>query len=543
MHFKIAGEKLSRLAPIVGMLAVGGLPAAATDLNLIPWPDRVQPLTGEFVLNEKTAVVPDAPFTNEAALLAEEVHLSCASPRGVGERLRPHKGDWPTLRGEAADANCIRLTTAGAESLADEAYRLEVDASGATVHARTTAGAFYGCQTLRQLVASDLEKIPFVKITDAPRYAWRGLMLDVSRHFFDKPTVLSVLDWMADYKLNRLHLHLTDDPGWRVEIQKYPELTRVGARGNFSDSNAPPRFFTRKDLRDIVAYAAQRHIVVVPEIDMPGHAGAATRALPQLDGGRHTFNPAREQTFDFLQDVLSDVMQTFPSPWIHFGGDEVDCSQWPVPDRMKSEGIELPEQLKRYFVRRMAEFIRQQGRTPMSWDEIVAAQPGTNTVVFWWRHDKPEVLEQALAAGFSVVLTPRAPCYFDYPQDQSFPNSFGWKLVNTPELVYVGPKIPATISPAQREKILGVEACVWTERIRTVPYLEFMLLPRLAALGETAWTPDAQRNFAQFSARLQPFLAHYRQLGIKFYDANHPENSLREASALQTSARATGAAQ
>lgn len=496
---------------VAGLLAGGSILAAAADLNLIPWPANVQPLPGEFVLNQKTVVTADALFTNEAAVLADEIHLTFAP---------------------AAEKNCIQLTAAGADGLGDEAYQIEVNAVGATIRARTAAGAFYGCQTLRQLAMPDSKKIPFAKITDTPRYQWRGLMLDVSRHFFDKPMVLRVLDWMADYKLNRFHLHLTDDPGWRVEIQKYPELTRAGARGNFSDTNAPPRFFTREDLREIVAYAARRHIVVVPEIDMPGHASAATRTFPQLDGGMHTYNPASLETYDFLQNVLRDVMEIFPSPWIHFGGDEVNHSQWKLTDQLKSEGVEKPVQMEGYFVRRMANFIAQQGRTPMGWDEIVAAKPVTNTVVFWWRHNKPETLEQALAAGYSVVLTPRSPCYFDYPQDKTFPNPTGWKLVNTPEAVYAGPKIPAEISPAQREKILGVEGCVWTERIGTVPYLEFMLLPRLAALGETAWTPDARRDFAQFSMRLQAFTARYRQLGIRCYDANDPASSLREASAF-----------
>ena len=479
----------------------------STSFCLIPWPASVEAQPGLFVLNESTAVVAEPAFTNEAGLLAEALHLPQAA---------------------SAAENRIMLTTAGATGMAAEGYLLEAGPRGVTIRATSPAGAFYGCQTLRQLLGPGAQRIPSVTIADAPRYAWRGLMLDVSRHFFDPPTVRRVLDWMADYKLNRLHLHLTDDPGWRVEISKYPELTRAGARGNYSDTNAPPRFFTRADLRDIVAYAARRHIVVAPEIDMPGHASAATRAFPRLDGGAHTFNPVREETYTLLQNTLLEVMEVFPSPWIHFGGDEVDCRQWQVSDPPKVEGITLPQQMEGYFVRRMSGFISQQGRRPAGWDDIVAAKPGTNTVVFWWRHDKPEILAQALAAGYSVVLTPRAPCYFDYPQDKSYPTS-NWKLCNTPEAVYSGPKIPASLTAEQRERILGVEACVWTERISTVPYLEFMLLPRLPALGETAWTPDGRRDFAQFSARLQPFLAQYRRLGIHFYDANDPENSLREA--------------
>jgi hexosaminidase len=487
-----------KLLAAAAMLAC--VPVHSAEPGLIPWPVKVASQPGQLVLNGQTVVAAEPAFTNEAAWLAETLHL----PRAA-----------------AATENRIWLTAQGTAGFAAEAYQLEAGRDGVSIRAATPAGAFYGCQTLRQLLPPDAKTIPWTTVTDSPRYAWRGLMLDVSRHFFDPPTVLRVLDWMADYKLNRLHLHLTDDQGWRVETPTYPELTRLGARGDFTDTNAPARFFSRADLREIVAYAARRHIVVVPEIDMPGHAGAATRAYPQLDGGKHTFNPAREETFDFLEHTLRDVMGVFPSPWIHFGGDEVDHSQWQVSAGLKAEGITRPDQMEGWFVRRMAGFISQQGRTPMGWDEIAAAKPATNTVVFWWRHNKPQVLKQALAAGYSVVLAPRSPCYFDYPQDKSQPG-IGWKLWNTPEAVYGGPEIPADVSAAQRDQILGVEACVWTERISTVPRLEFMLLPRMVALAEMAWTPDDARNYAQFNTRLKPHLDAFRQTGIHYYEPDHP---------------------
>ncbi len=519
---KTTPQIMRNLIIVISLLATS-LAASSAELNLIPWPAKVQPRAGQFSLDGKTVVMADAPFTNEAARLASAIHLQTNA---------------------AAGKNRIRLTTDGAEGLGEEAYRLEVDPQGVTIHARSAAGVFYGGQTLRQLLDPKTRQIPFVNIEDAPRYAWRGLMLDVSRHFFDKPTVLQLLDWMADYKLNRFHLHLTDDAAWRLEIKKYPELTQAGARGNFTDANAPARFFTRAEMQAIVQYAAQRHIVVVPEIDMPGHASAATRALPHLDGGMHTYHPAREETYDFLQNVLLDVMQTFPSPWIHFGGDEVNTSGWSkdadVAEKLRAVGLAKPQQLEGYFVRRMTKYISEQGRTPMGWDEIVSAKPTTNTVVFWWRHNKPEMLEQALAGGYAVVLTPRSPYYLDYPQDQSYPK-IGWKLLNTPEAVYRGPLLPTNLPSAQRKQILGVEACVWTERIASVPYLEFMVMPRMVALAEMAWTPDNQRDFAQFSARLKPFMAQYRQLGIQSYDADQPDSSLREASPLPTPASAAAA--
>lgn len=485
--------------------------ANAGELNLIPWPSKVTQHAGAFVLNPQTVLIANPTFTNEATRLAGELHLETAA---------------------TAKTNRIQLTSQGSAGLGPEAYRLEVNPQGVTIHAHSPAGAFYGCQTLQQLLDPAARTIPCVTIEDSPRYAWRGLMLDVSRHFFDKSTVEQVLDWMAQYKLNRFHMHLTDDQGWRLEIKKYPELTRIGAQGNYSDPKASPRFFTHADLRDIVAYAKQRHIVVVPEIDMPGHASAATRTFPQLDGGMHTYNPARPETYVFLQNVLLDVMSVFPSPWIHFGGDEVNSSGWHVTEQLKADGVNTPAQMESYFVRRMSQFIAQHGRTPVGWDEIMSAHPPKNTVVFWWRHNRPDSLKQALASGYDVVLTPRSPCYFDYPQDKSYPK-IGWGLYNTPEAVYSGPKIPADISPAQRRQILGVEGCVWTEHIASKSYLEFKLLPRTAALGEMAWTADAQRNYAQFDNRLQSFVEQYRKDGLHYYDAQDPTGSLRAAKSGQ----------
>lgn len=500
-------------------LLTAGL-AQAAGLNLIPLPASVESLPGNFAWNTNTVVVADGPFTNETAWLAGELGLKPAAD---------------------VTGNEIRLTTQGSAGLGEEAYMLEVNPQGVTIHASAAAGAFYGGETLRQLIQPD-GRIPCVKISDAPHYAWRGLMLDVSRHFFDAATVRQMLDWMADYKLNRLHLHLTDDEAWRMAIAGYPELTQVGARGNHSDRAAPARFFTREEMAGLIRYAAQRHIVIVPEIDLPGHAGAAVRTYPQLDGGTNTFNPARPETYEFLQNVLAATMAIFPSPWIHIGGDEVNLSTWDrspeVAKVLRTDGLKNTQQLEDQFVNRMAGFIQSHGRVPAGWDEIAAGAPAPGTVIFWWRHNKPEALVQALAAGYPVVLAPRAPCYFDYPENSAFPRA-GWKLVNTTRMVYDGPVIPARIPAPERRNILGIEGCLWTERIATVPYLEFMTFPRLAALAEAAWTPDDRRDYQEFSERLKPFLAEYRRLGIHYYDEGDPTGSLREASEAAVSGPAT----
>ncbi len=467
---------------IAATLIAATLAAPAAELKLIPWPAKVTPQTGQFTLNEQTVVTADAPFTNEAALLAGELHLKCAA---------------------TANENQIRLTTRGAEGLGEEAYRLEVDPQGATIHAQSPAGAFYGCQTLRQLLKTEAHTLPQVKIEDAPQFAWRGFMLDVSRHFFDQPTLLRLLDEMAGYKLNRFHIHLTDDQGWRLAIGKYPELTQTGARGNYSDQNAPPRFFTKAEMQEIVRYAAQRHIVVVPEIDMPGHAHAAARAFPKLGGGANTLNPASEATYDFLQNVLLEVMDIFPSPWIHVGGDEVNAGAWnknaEVAKEMQAKGFADTQQLRKAFMQRMARFIEEHGRTTAVWHEALATEPDPQTVIFLWRPIQA-ALKKALATGHPVVLTPAEPFYFSARAKDAAGNQ---TFRNTLEAVYRGTSLLTNVPPAQFKQILGLQACVWTEHIGSVPELDNAIMPRLAALAETAWTPDAVRNFAQFQARLK----------------------------------------
>lgn len=519
VKLKLAAKHIIVFALLVwGPLTLTGVQAGGLNqhLNLVPLPSLVeqQPGAGTFILDAHTVVVADDMFTNEAAWLVEKL------------QLRNQGLNAPTN-------SLIQLTTQDAVGLDDEAYRLEVNRQGIIIHARTAAGAFYGCQTLRQLAAQGTNPIPFLKIADAPRYPWRGLMLDVSRHFFDETTLMKVLDWMADYKLNRLHLHLTDDQGWRLEIPGYPALTQTGARGNYSETNTPPEFFTAAAMREVIAYAARRHIVVVPEIDMPGHAGAVVRSYPQLAGSTNIFNFTRAETCDFLHQVLLETMQIFPSPWIHLGGDEVALRSWTGLADTRTPagqaGLRAAEQAEDDFINRMAGFVAAHGRTPAGWDEITTAKPAPGTVIIWWRHDKPEILARALAAGYPVVLAPRAPCYFDYPQDHSFPKSGGWKLYNTPEDVYNGPVLPQELTPDQLKHVLGVEGCLWTEHIATESHLEFMLLPRLMALAEMAWTPEDRRNFAEFDGRLKPFLRAYQKLGIKVYDDANPSASLRLA--------------
>jgi hexosaminidase len=365
------------------------------------------------------------------------------------------------------------------------------------------------------------------------------MMLDESRHFFGKDVVKKHLDVMAALKLNRFHWHLTDEPGWRIEIKKYPKLTTVGGKGNWSNSKAPVAFYTQDDIREIVEYARQRHIMVIPEIDMPGHANAATRAYPEVSGGGQgrwkgfTFNPAKDETYRFIEDVLGEVAALFPGPYIHIGADEVSYGNqsWKTdPQILKfiaDNNLKDSVGLEHYFVRRVAGIIHKLGKTMVGWDEIVAAKvPADQAVVMWWRHDKPGILSDALAKGYSVVLTPRHPCYFDFVQHDSHRCGRRWSGFNNLERVY---DFPASIQDrlaGHEKQVLGLQASVWTERIDTPHRLSFMLYPRLAAIAEDGWTQPAQKDTAEFVKRVRvAFLPWLQSLSLSYFNPFAPGNT------------------
>ena len=341
---------------------------------------------------------------------------------------------------------------------------------------------------------------------------------------------------MAMYKMNRFHWHLTDSPGWRIEIKKYPKLTTIGAIGNKTDKNAPAAFYTQEDIKEIVEYASQRFIAVIPEIDMPGHAAAAARAYPEISGGgseKHpdfTFNPASEKTYQFLTDILTEVAGIFPSKWIHYGGDEVHFAnkQWlDIPEvkaLMKKENLKDLTEVEFYFNRRMAEVIDKLGRKTMGWDEVVnAGLDKDKTLVMWWRHNKPEVLVDAVAKGFDVVLCPRIPCYFDFVQDDSHKVGRRWKGFCSLDLVY---KFPLTMNDSV-ESFAGIQANLWSETVATGKRFDFMTYPRLQALSESAWTQDKNKNYDQFLTRLKMHIPYMKKQGTYYFNpfdkAEHAE--------------------
>lgn len=506
---------------------------AAPGLSIIPAPAKCEITAGSFAWNGQTKIVWHGAEAKETAKILRV---------GLNERTGLELAT-SAFRKESTNAILLEL----ASGTAAEAYSLTVTSAGVTVRASSGAGLFYGAQSLLQLASAQMTErgkpfqLPAVNIADAPRFEWRGLMLDESRHFFGKQTVKELLDVMASLKLNRFHWHLTDEPGWRIEIKKYPKLTQVGARGTWSDVSAPAQFYTQADIREIVAYAAARHILVVPEIDMPGHATAASRAYPEFSGGGSgqwagfTFNPAREETYRFLEDVLREVTALFPGPYIHLGGDEVHYGNqsWSTDPEIvkftKDHGLKDPAELEQYFVRRMAGVIRQLGKTTMGWDEIAGAGVAPEqSAVMWWRHDKPQVLTQLLAQNYRVVLCPRVPCYFDFVQDAAHQQGRRWNgALNTLEGVYQCPE-PVTdgLIPSGKEtNVLGMEACVWTERIQNRERMAFMTFPRLAALAEAAWTPAAAKDKTNFMQCVPGFLRELDRRHIPYFDPFKPAST------------------
>ena len=534
---------VKKLIVLTALLSAAGhvtaQPKMIPNAGIIPAPVKIEFNSRQFLLGQRTEIVCQPGEAKPAATF-------------LREELKVRKGwDLPLVRLGKVGGSCISLELDSHPNDSPEGYLLKVTADRVTLRAASAAGLFYGVQSLLQMVAAQSGTnlasviLPGVSITDAPRFEWRGFLLDESDHFYGKQTVEEILDLMASLKLNRFHWHLTDDYGWRVEIKSYPKLTQIGASRNFEHTNTPPQFYTTADIREIVEYAQQRHIVIVPEIDMPGHATAATMAYPEFgEGGTghwagFTFHPAKPETYDFLKNVLREICDLFPGKYIHLGGDEVwfGNRQWTndptIVKFTRDLGYTNSVQLEGYFNRRMARVVHELGRTPLGWDELVAADADPKyTGVFWWRQDKTNILTEAAARDYRVVLCPRLPTYLNYVQDDFQKVGRRWKKIfNSIDRVYDFPdKIIADNVPAGKEKnIIGVEGCLWTEFVPDRNRAHYMIFPRIAAIAEGAWTPAKRKSEADFMARLPAFLRELDRRQIPHYDPFNPLPSLEPA--------------
>lgn len=508
--------------------------AQDTESTVIPLPAKAE-LNGIAIpLPEGHIVYNTRELAGEASYLMQELNRRTGTHK-LKQSKRSRKGLF------------LKIDPTLAENT--ESYRLEVNDKRVTVAGGSRAGVFYGIQTLLQELDDD-GMLNTGRIEDTPRYAWRGIMIDEARHFFGKQKMMQLIDAMAHFKLNKLHWHLTDEQAWRIEIKRYPLLTQEGGRGSWSEPRSRTlQYYTQADIREIVKYAAERHIEIIPEIDMPGHATAANRAYPVLSGGgtkdhpHFTFNPGRDTTYTFLANVLREVATLFPTPYLHIGGDEVafGIEAWKtdphVQALMKRHGMKQVREAEAYFMRRMCDSIRAMGKVPMGWDELLDLQPDpTKTRVMWWRHDKEHYLKKALEGGYATILCPRRPMYFDFIQHTSHKWGRVWNGFCPLEDVYAFPDpLLERVKPAENRLplIKGLQANVWTERIHTPDRFDFMLYPRLCAVAEAGWTPATRKSWKGFELRMQQAYRYLDGLGIYYFDHRNPERHKEPKGAVQ----------
>jgi len=422
-------------------------------------------------------------------------------------------------------------------TMAEEEYVLVVKPGKLSVQGGSPKAVFHGIQTIAQELLAYDGKLKVGKIHDYPRYGWRGYMLDESRHFFGIDQVKQTLDMMSFYKLNKFHWHLTDAPGWRIEIKAYPELTKVGSIGCLSDPTAAPAFYTQDQIREVVEYAAKLHIDVVPEIDMPGHAASATRSYPELGvggAGSFTYNPGKEEVYTFIENVLKEVVGLFPYEYLHIGGDEVALGNqgWAsdpyIKALMEKEGMETIEEAEAYFLKWIAPTVASLGKKMIAWDDVLELGAGhCGTALTWWRHDRVDHVSQGLDEDYEMILCPRLPLYYDFVQDTThLAGRRTWKgeVVDcSEEDVYAFPDDLFAQGEFAQDGILGMQANLWSEVVKTSERREFLTYPRMCALAESAWTLAENKDYVSFSSRLEPSYKLFDSLGIYYYDTRDPQ--------------------
>jgi hexosaminidase len=539
--------KMRLLAPALILCALPLLALAAdTTIAIIPEPVSLQKGKGSFSLPEKVTIA--APATTEAGWVV----------RTFSERW--HQASGQTIAKTNAANATIRLVNANSSdvNLSKEGYRLIVNQKGIEISAASPAGWFYGIQTLFQLMPTAIEslspsknvswKLPFVTIHDKPRFGWRGLMLDVSRHFFTKQEVKQFIDDMVRYKYNVLHFHLTDDQGWRIEIKGWPRLTEVGAwnvkkQGYFGTFPTPKKeekrdhggFYTQDDIRELVQYAKERFVDILPEVDVPGHSLAAVVSYPNLSGTpelaatyqvnsgenfmdwsrgnpptalvNNTLSPIKDTVFQFLTDVVTQLAQLFPFPYLHTGGDECPKNYWEkdpaVQALMKQEGLKNQDEVQSYFEKRLEKIVRSQGKKMIGWDEILHGGLAPGAAVMSWQGMKGGI--EAARQQHEVVMTPTTFAYLDYMQGDPATEPEVYATLRLKKTYEFEP-LPPGIDP---QWIKGGQGNVWTEQIYNYRYLQYMVWPRAFSLAETFWSPAEKKNWDNFVNRLNHHLVRY----------------------------------
>ncbi|MGQ7944296.1 beta-N-acetylhexosaminidase [Flavobacterium sp. WC2509] len=524
----------------------------AQEVNIIPQPVQVTRNTGTFVINPKTSLV-----------------VASDEDKPVAAFLNNYLSDYygfklPIVK--KANKNSIELKSVNnITGLKAEGYSLKSTAKGVEINGNSPIGTFYGMQTLIQLLPvkkSNKLKIASVDVNDEPRFAYRGAMLDVGRHFFPISFVKKFIDYLALHKMNYFHWHLTEDQGWRIEIKKYPKLTEIGSKRNGSiigkfpgtanDNTPEGGFYTQEEIKDIVKYASDRFITVIPEIEMPGHGSAAIAAYPQLScfpdektkvannmfsdkskqemaNGKikivqetwsiHTdvYAPT-EYTFKFLEDVLDEVLTLFPSKYIHIGGDECPKDAWKRSEfcqqMIKEKGLKDEHELQSYFIQRIEKYINGKGRTLIGWDEILEGGLAPNAIVMSWRGEGGGIA--AAKEKHQVIMTPGSHVYLDHSQTQNDKELTIGGFTNL-EKIYSYEPIPKELNEDEAKYVMGAQGNVWTEYMQTPVKVEYQIFPRLSALSEVLWSPKANKDWSVFQTKIETQKKRYTMWGANYF--------------------------
>lgn len=506
-------------------------------LSIIPLPQKIVSQQGAFKLDSKVKI-----YAADQASQSNAKLLIAALASTQAWQLTLHQGlprSLPPGLQTKGEKNIIVFRSPKDAVITDESYQLNIQA-GAIELVGSERGQFYALQSLLQLLPLQRQlavQLPLVQMQDQPRFAWRGMHLDVGRHMFSVEFIKKLLDQMAVYKLNTFHWHLTEDQGWRIEIKRYPKLTEIGGyrKQTTKDRNYQPYigdgepyggYYTQAQIKEVVAYAKRKHIDVVPEIELPGHSLAALAAYPELACTPGPFEVGTnwgifediycpsEQTFTFLENVLTEVIALFPSPYLHIGGDEAPKTRWKASplaqEVMRREGLKNEEELQSYFIRRVEKFINSKGKRLIGWDEILEGGLAPNATVMSWRGEEGGIA--AAKEGHDVIMSPTSWCYFDAgqgPKEQEL-----WQLGGEISMakVYSYNPVPNILTAAEQSRIRGVQANVWTEYLRTSEKVEYMVFPRILAMAEVAWSAQEQRRFDDFEQRIA---THYPRLSAQ----------------------------
>lgn len=541
-------------------LAASGFMAAAQSVNIIPRPVELkQPkIAASFTISPSTVLVPEGSGMDNSINF-----LNDYLKKVYGFTLKTSK--------KGGSPNSIALNYERMDNAVPGAYKMTVNNKGVYIAGDNEQGVFYGIQTLIQLLPTEKPadsklKIAYVSVKDYPRFGYRGMMLDVGRHFFPVEVVKQFIDNLALHKMNYFHWHLTEDQGWRIEIKKYPKLTEVGGfrngtivghfPGTSNDNLHYGGFYTQEQIKDVVKYAAERYITVIPEIELPGHSSAAIAAYPQLScfpdtatvvpkgmmsetskqqiaGGRvkivqeswgvfrDVYCPS-EYTFRFLQDVIDEIVPLFPAKYIHIGGDECPKEAWKesafCQGLMKEKGLKTEHELQSYFIGRIEKYINSKGKQIIGWDEILEGGLAPNATVMSWRGEKGGI--EAAKQNHDVVMTPTTYVYFDYSQTKKEDSLVIGGFLPL-EKVYGYEPIPAELTPEQGKHVLGGQANLWTEYVANPQKIQYMIFPRATALSEVLWSPKEGKDFTDFQRRLETQYKRYDLWGVHYYKASN----------------------